>query len=103
MALNLVVNAIQIVAPGGVVQVTMLPARDGYAGFAVRDDGPGIPDEIQQRIFEPFFTRRDGGAGLGLTFVRRVVQEHRGRVWLESGNGRGTVFYVELPIAEVRA
>ena len=103
VALNLVVNAIQIVAPGGVVQVTMLPARDGYAGFAVRDDGPGIPDDLQQRIFEPFFTRRDGGAGLGLTFVRRVVQEHRGRVWLESGNGRGTVFYVELPTAEVRA
>ncbi|TMA78967.1 MAG: sensor histidine kinase [Deltaproteobacteria bacterium] len=66
------------------------PRRD--PGFAVRDDGPGIPDDLQQRIFEPFFTRRDGGAGLGLTFVRRVVQEHRGRVWLESGNGRGTVF-----------
>ncbi len=103
VALNLVVNAIQIVAPGGSVEVTMLPAREGYAGFAVRDDGPGVPDDLRERIFEPFFTRRDGGAGLGLTFVRRVVHEHRGRVWLESGDGRGAVFYVELPSVEIGA
>jgi two-component system sensor histidine kinase HydH len=101
VALNLVVNAIQIVPPGGTVDVAVLPGRDGYAGFAVRDDGPGIPDELRERIFEPFFTRRDGGAGLGLTFVQRVVREHRGRIRIESGDGRGSAFYVELPVVEV--
>ena len=60
-----------------------------------------MTEEVRTRIFEPFFTRREGGAGLGLTFVQRVVQEHRGRVSVESEIGRGTVFRVHLPVAEI--
>jgi signal transduction histidine kinase len=101
VALNLVVNAIQILSPGGSVEVALLPVRGGEGGFEVRDDGPGIPEGLHARIFEPYFTSREGGAGLGLTFVRRVVQEHRGRVSVESAHGRGTVFRVELPAPEV--
>jgi signal transduction histidine kinase len=100
VALNLLVNAVQIVPDGGSVEIGILPPRAGYAGFEVRDDGPGMTEEVRARIFEPFFTRRDGGAGLGLTFVQRVVQEHRGRVSVESTPGRGTVFRIELPLAE---
>jgi len=55
------------------------------------------------RIFEPYYTRRNGGAGLGLTFVRRVVQEHRGRIFVESTPGSGAVFRVELPVPGVSA
>jgi two-component system, NtrC family, sensor histidine kinase HydH len=101
VVLNLLVNAVQILHDGGSVDVNLLPARDGYAGFEVSDNGPGMSDEIRTRIFEPFFTRREGGAGLGLTFVQRVVHEHRGRVSLESEPGRGTVFRVNLPISEI--
>ncbi|MGH8655966.1 MAG: ATP-binding protein [Gammaproteobacteria bacterium] len=101
VALNLLVNAVQILPDGGSIEINLLPARDGYAGFEVRDDGPGMTDAVRARIFEPFFTRREGGAGLGLTFVQRVVQEHRGRVWVESEVGRGTLFRVDLPVLEV--
>ncbi|MGQ0656979.1 MAG: ATP-binding protein [Chromatiales bacterium] len=101
VALNLLVNAVQILPDGGSIEISLLPARDGYAGFEVRDDGPGMTDEVRARIFEPFFTRREEGTGLGLTFVQRVVQEHHGRVWVESEVGRGTVFRVDLPVLEV--
>jgi signal transduction histidine kinase len=80
-----------------------VPPRDGFAGFEVRDDGPGMSEEVRARIFEPFFTLRDGGAGLGLTFVARVVQEHRGRIAVESAPGAGTVFTIELPRPEASA
>ena len=101
VALNLLVNAVQVLRDGGSIEIVLLPPCDGYAGFEVRDDGPGMTDEVRARIFEPFFTRREGGAGLGLTFVQRVVQEHRGRVSVESEIGRGTVFRVSLPVSEV--
>lgn len=101
VALNLLVNAMQILPEGGSIEVDVRPAHDGYAGFEVRDDGPGMSEEVRARVFEPFFTRRVGGAGLGLTFVQRVVQEHRGRVAVESELGHGTVFHIDLPVAEV--
>jgi len=101
VALNLLVNAVQILPEGGSIEIGILPARNGYAGFEVRDDGPGMTQEVCARIFEPYFTRREGGSGLGLTFVQRVVQEHRGRVSVESERGRGTVFRVTLPVAEI--
>jgi len=103
VALNLLVNAVQILPEGGAVEVRLLAPRDGYAGFEVRDDGPGMTDEVRARIFEPFFTRRTGGAGLGLTFVQRVVQEHHGRISVDAAPGRGAVFTVELPAAEASA
>ena len=98
VALNLLVNALQMLSDGGSVDVGLLPPRDGYVGFEVKDDGPGMTEEIRARIFEPYYTRRNGGAGLGLTFVRRVVQEHRGRISVASTPGSGALFRVELPV-----
>lgn len=100
VALNLLVNAIQILPEGGAIEIGLLPVCDGYAGFEVRDDGPGMTEEVRARVFEPFFTRREKGAGLGLTFVQRVVQEHRGRVSVESEIDHGTVFRVNLPVSQ---
>jgi len=101
VALNLLVNAVQILPDSGSIEISILPARDGYAGFEVRDDGPGMTEEVRTRVFEPFFTRRKGGTGLGLTLVQRVIQEHRGHILVESELGRGTVFRVNLPVLEV--
>jgi two-component system sensor histidine kinase HydH len=100
VAVNLLVNATQALSSGGHVEVRVLEERDGYGGFEVRDDGPGIPGELRERIFEPFVTARDGGVGLGLTFVKRVVHDHRGLVSLESGPGEGTCIRVRIPVAE---
>jgi signal transduction histidine kinase len=99
VAVNLLVNAVQAHPGGGTVEIGWLAPRDGYGGFEVRDDGPGIPEELRERIFQPFVTGRAGGVGLGLTFVKRAVHEHRGRVSVESGPAGGTRVRVELPLA----
>jgi signal transduction histidine kinase len=64
--------------------------------ISIADTGPGIPKEIQDRIFQPFFTTRSGGTGLGLAIAKRIVTFHKGSIRLESFPG-GTVFYVTLP------
>jgi signal transduction histidine kinase len=103
VAVNLLVNAIQALAAGGRIEARVLAVKDGTGGFEVWDDGPGIPEAIRERIFQPFVTARDGGVGLGLTFVKRVVHDHRGLVTLESEPASGTRIGVRLPLAEARS
>ena len=93
---NLLINAVQNVPRGGSVTVRTVSAPD-VAGFEVIDDGPGIPAELLEKIFTPFFTRRPGGTGLGLALVQRIVQAHHGSISVRSEPGRGTTFRVELP------
>jgi len=99
VAVNLLVNAIDVLERGGRVAVRILPPQAGFAGFEVSDDGPGIPPALRDRIFRPFVTAREGGVGLGLTFVKRVVHDHRGRVSVASAEGPGTCIRIELPVA----
>jgi signal transduction histidine kinase len=66
---------------------------------SVRDRGPGLPDVSAERLFEPFFTTRDGGTGLGLHVSRRIVLSHRGRLEAENAEGGGARFRVVLPAA----
>lgn len=97
--LNLVVNAIDAMPGGGTVTVST-GARDGGAWVKVADDGPGIPDEIQSRIFEPFFSTKGAqGTGLGLAMVYAFVQRCGGTIALESAPGRGTSFMLWFPLA----
>ena len=63
----------------------------------VKDNGPGIAEDILDQIFEPFFTTRSGGTGLGLAVVRAVIQSHRGDIQVRSSPGRGTTFVLKLP------
>jgi two-component system sensor histidine kinase HydH len=100
VALNLIVNALQILPRGGVLTVRTVFGDNGRVGFEVSDNGPGIPPEARDRIFTPFFTLRKGGTGLGLALVQRVVQAHQGTVSVDSVLGQGTTFRVELPTAE---
>jgi two-component system sensor histidine kinase PilS (NtrC family) len=105
---NLVLNAVQA-ARGTPVHVTVsVGDADGGADLPhghldhavrieVRDDGPGIPEEIRKRLFQPFVSARPGGSGLGLAIVQRAVEAHRGLVLVDSKPGAGTVFTVLLP------
>jgi two-component system, OmpR family, sensor histidine kinase VicK len=74
--------------------------------FRVKDEGRGIPREKLETIFERFVqvdasdAREKGGTGLGLAICRSIVEQHGGRVWAESEPGRGSTFYVQLPLAE---
>jgi len=75
-------------------------AREGrFARLRVHDDGPGIPAELQRRIFDPLFTTKPQGTGLGLAVVLRVVQQHQGLVRCESKPGQGTTFELYFPEA----
>ena len=76
-----------------------LPAGSGIDNpvcIVVSDNGPGVPDSVRGRIFEPFVTGRVGGTGLGLAIVQRAVEAHRGMVLMDSQVGRGTTFTVYL-------
>jgi signal transduction histidine kinase len=92
---NLVLNALQALDRGGTITVTT-ERTNGSVGVVVADDGPGIDQEAQKHIFDVFFTTREGGTGLGLNIVNRIVEEHRGRLSVESREGEGASFRIEL-------
>jgi two-component system sensor histidine kinase PilS (NtrC family) len=104
---NLVLNAVQ--AARGPVRVTVSLAAvqagdiphgtnlDHAVRLQVRDNGPGIPEEIRERLFDPFVSARPGGSGLGLAIVQRAVEAHRGLVLVDSAPGAGTTFTIFLP------
>jgi len=96
--LNVVLNGVAVQPEGGRVEVAF-EAADGSVRFHVRDDGPGIPDELRQRVFEPFFTTRATGSGLGLAVAQKVAAAHEGRLFLAAPDAgfRGAHFVLELP------
>lgn len=95
---NLIDNAIDAMDPGGELSVRTYRERDCVA-VEIVDSGPGIPDDIQTRIFEPFFTTKPlgKGTGLGLDIVKRIIDRHKGRIYLDSKPGQ-TTFRILLPI-----
>jgi signal transduction histidine kinase len=93
--LNLLMNAKEAAGEGGRIDVG-LANHDERVEIRVSDDGPGIPEGDREHIFEPFYTTKEGGSGLGLALVKRFVEEADGRVYCDS-NGRGTTFCLVLP------
>jgi signal transduction histidine kinase len=106
--LNLVINAEQAMLTangrGTLVVRTWHDADQESVILEINDDGPGIPDDVQPKIFDPFFTTKEvgKGTGLGLTVAYAIVQEHGGRIRLESRPQSGASFYVELPVSGAR-
>jgi len=98
---NLFTNAYEaMAAEGGRLRVAAAPASaNGRRGveIAVEDTGPGIPPELREQIFNPFFTTKKSGVGLGLSIVSKIVDEHRGKIQLVEGAGGGACFKVFLP------
>lgn len=106
VASNLVLNAAQALAGRGEVTVTVRRARPGEMPVGrvdrpvmllVQDNGPGIPEAVRERLFEPFVSGRSGGSGLGLAIVQRAVEAHRGVILVDTLAGTGTTFSIFLP------
>lgn len=99
---NVVANAIQAVAPGtGKVRIEVRQT-DGHVEITVRDNGCGMTPEVQERIFEPYFTTKEEGkgTGLGMVITKKIVEEHHGAVDVQSRPGEGTLVKLRFPLSE---
>ena len=101
---NLLVNASEAMSEGGDIYISEKVGTWPNIGKSVlihfRDNGPGIPQELFEDIFQPFFSSKEDGSGLGLSIARRIINEHGGEIALYSEVGTGTVFTIALPLRE---
>ena len=97
--INLLINAAEAMNHKGKIEIK-LTKNEQYAVVSIKDDGPGIPEDLIDEIFDPFFTTKEKGTGLGLSVVNRIVKDHSGKIEVVSGEGEGTEFIIKLPLSE---
>jgi len=101
---NIVVNGCEAMKGGGSIvvreDVDFVEPLGRVIVIEVSDDGPGIPDSIQEKVFQPFFSTKEEGTGLGLSIVARIVEEHGGQISVKSREGEGSRFIITLPAKE---
>jgi len=95
--LNVLLNSIEAMDHGGQITVST-SQRNGSVNLVIADTGPGIPKQDLQRVFDPFYTTKPRGTGLGLSVVHSIMREHGGDISIESEVGRGTAVQISLPI-----
>lgn len=95
--MNILVNARQVLREGGEVTLRSRAGSAGEVVVEIQDDGPGMPEDTRARIFEPFYSQRRGGTGLGLPIARLLVEQHGGSVEVLSEPGKGATFRITLP------
>ncbi len=103
--LNLLINAINAIESNGRIEIRnsikLIKEEDGkyreYIIYEIEDNGKGIPDNIKEKIFQPFFTTGEKGTGLGLSIAQRIINQHNGFIEFDSRKGEGTTFYIYLP------
>lgn len=106
---GVITNAIQASPRGKAVEVLAQMCEDGQSWeVRIADQGPGVPKELVEKIFRPYFTTKRDGTGIGLAVAKQIVEQHRGRIWVENGpdraakgldQGSGSVFIIRLPLA----
>jgi two-component system NtrC family sensor kinase len=97
--LNVVLNAADAMAGSGTLAIsTRADAAGRSALVRIADTGPGIPDEVKEKLFEPFITTKSTGTGLGLAIAYGIVEQHKGTLTVDSARGRGTTVTIGLPI-----
>ncbi len=96
---NVTANALQAMPGGGRLQISTAPVDEG-AAVTIGDTGGGIPPENIDKVFEPYFTTKDTGIGLGLALTRKILMEHGGNISIDSAPGRGTTFRIVIPEGE---
>lgn len=97
---NILRNAIEAMqsSPTRKVTISTYAAGPKHVETAIADTGPGIPDEIAARLFEPFVTTKEKGMGVGLSICRTIVEAHGGQLWMTANPGGGTIFRFQLPV-----
>jgi two-component system NtrC family sensor kinase len=98
---NILQNAAEAMEEGGILTVTSAFSQDGhFVQVNIADTGPGIPEEHVEKIFEPFFTTKEvgHGTGLGLAISYGIIERHEGRLSVQSEEGKGTMFSIQLPV-----
>ena len=98
---NIVKNAIEAICSNGNIRISCYE-KDGYIYIEIMDDGPGIDKEKISSIFNPFFTTKTNGMGLGLVIAHQAVKEHDGEIIVKSSPGKGTTFILEIPLREFK-
>ena len=99
VAINLILNAGAAMQSGGRLVVGTMLDEEGYVRLTFSDNGAGISAENLEKIFEPFFTTKARGTGLGLAIVKSIAERHGGKVWVESELGKGSTFFLLIPLA----
>ncbi|MBO9153032.1 ATP-binding protein [Chitinophaga sp. GCM10012297] len=97
--LNIFINAIEAMIPGEGILTVSTEAENGKAFIRIRDNGMGIPEDNKARLFDPFFTSKTKGTGLGLTSTQNIIINHKGTIHVESAPGEGTLFMIVLPLS----
>jgi signal transduction histidine kinase len=101
VVLNLLLNAIQAMPKGGRLQLSgKIPTGNQSIQLSIQDSGIGIPPEDMDKLFDPFFSNREGGIGLGLSIAHRIIDQHHGRIEVESAPDEGTLFTIWLPLEQ---
>jgi signal transduction histidine kinase len=101
--MNICFNAMQAMHHDGNINIrsSVIENRKSII-ISIEDNGPGIPDDIKDEIFKPFYTTRTEGTGLGLAIARDTIKKHCGKIWFENKAGGGTIFYIKLPISSAK-
>jgi len=109
---NLLINAAQAMSSGGDLRIRLENRENGFQSpsppwsstqkkpwvrISISDSGVGVPLHEKEKIFEPFYTTKDGGTGLGLSIVHKIIENHKGMITVESEVGRGSTFAIFLP------
>ncbi len=94
---NLITNAIESIKNGGKIKISLKKDKNKLF-LVIQDTGPGIDQEMLQRIFEPYFSTKDAGTGLGLPIAKKIIQDHQGTITAESRKGQGLTIAITLPI-----
>lgn len=96
--INILKNAIEVMPKGGTVSVILQQVENNILLISIKDEGTGIPEDKIKKLGEPFYTTKERGTGLGLMVSYKIVEEHNGTIEVESELGKGTTFYIKLPI-----
>jgi signal transduction histidine kinase len=97
---NIIENAVSAIVGSGVITIrTWCIVGKKKVAVSVTDTGKGIPERYLAKVFEPYFTLKAGGTGLGMALTKRIIDDHKGTIRIESKEGTGTTVTVELPVA----